>query len=122
LVEKGKIKQEALAKERLNEEEIMSELRLMGIDDIKEVKQGTLETNGQIVGKRLGIVGTPRPHQIERRIEGKNRQSERRYGRAQRNPGSGDAHDYWHCLRCRTGHFSRHKRSQFHELSGSLPW
>jgi uncharacterized membrane protein YcaP (DUF421 family) len=48
LIEKGKIKQEALAKERLNEEELFSELRLLGIDDIKEVKQGTLETNGKI--------------------------------------------------------------------------
>jgi uncharacterized membrane protein YcaP (DUF421 family) len=48
LIEKGKIQQKSLAKERLNEEELFSELRLMGVDDIKEVKQGTLETNGQI--------------------------------------------------------------------------
>jgi uncharacterized membrane protein YcaP (DUF421 family) len=50
LVEKGKIKHEALAKERLNEAELFAELRLMGIaeDELKEVKQATLEPSGKI--------------------------------------------------------------------------
>jgi uncharacterized membrane protein YcaP (DUF421 family) len=48
LVEKGKVLHDNLAKERFNEDELQSELRLMGIDDLKEVKQATLEPNGQV--------------------------------------------------------------------------
>ena len=48
LVENGQIKQDALAKERLNEEELYSQMRLMEIEDIQEVKKATLEPNGQI--------------------------------------------------------------------------
>jgi uncharacterized membrane protein YcaP (DUF421 family) len=48
LVKNGKIQHKALAKERLNEEELWSGLRLMEVDEIKEVKQATLEPNGQI--------------------------------------------------------------------------
>jgi uncharacterized membrane protein YcaP (DUF421 family) len=48
LVEKGKVLHDALAKERLNEEELYSEMRINSIGDIKEVKVATLETNGQI--------------------------------------------------------------------------
>jgi uncharacterized membrane protein YcaP (DUF421 family) len=48
LVEHGQIKREALARERMNEEELWSTLRLQGIDDLKEVKKATLEPNGQV--------------------------------------------------------------------------
>lgn len=48
LVKGGKIQHKALAKERLNENELWSGLRLMEIDDINEVKQATLEPNGHI--------------------------------------------------------------------------
>lgn len=48
LVEGGKFKQDALAKERLNEDEVFSEMRQMGIDDLKEVKKATLEPSGKI--------------------------------------------------------------------------
>ena len=48
LVKGGKIQHKALAKERLNEDELWSGLRLMEVDDIKEVKQATLEPSGQI--------------------------------------------------------------------------
>jgi uncharacterized membrane protein YcaP (DUF421 family) len=48
VVKSGQIQRKNLAKERLNEEELFSELRLMGVDDVKEVKQATLETNGKI--------------------------------------------------------------------------
>ena len=48
MVENGQIKQEALAKERMNEDELHSELRMMSIDDIQEVKKGTLEPSGKI--------------------------------------------------------------------------
>jgi uncharacterized membrane protein YcaP (DUF421 family) len=37
-----------LAKERLNEDELFSELRMMGVEGVKEVKQATLEPNGTI--------------------------------------------------------------------------
>ena len=48
VVKNGEIQRKNLAKERLNEEELWSELRLMSVDDIKEVKQATLEPNGKI--------------------------------------------------------------------------
>jgi uncharacterized membrane protein YcaP (DUF421 family) len=48
LVKSGQIQRKNLAKERLNEDELWSELRMMGVDDIKEVKQATLEPNGKI--------------------------------------------------------------------------
>lgn len=48
VVKSGQIQRKNLAKERLNEEELFSELRMMGVDDVKEVKQATLEPNGKI--------------------------------------------------------------------------
>ena len=48
LVKNGRIQRKELGRERLNETELLSGLRLMSVDDIKEVKQATLEPNGQI--------------------------------------------------------------------------
>jgi len=48
VVKSGQIQLKNLAKERLNENELLSELRLMSVDDIKEVKLATLEPNGKI--------------------------------------------------------------------------
>lgn len=48
LVKNGRIQRRELARERINETELFSGLRLMDVDDIKEVKQATLEPNGQI--------------------------------------------------------------------------
>jgi uncharacterized membrane protein YcaP (DUF421 family) len=48
VVKKGEIQHKHLARERLNQEELFSELRMSGVDDIKEVKQATLEPNGKI--------------------------------------------------------------------------
>jgi uncharacterized membrane protein YcaP (DUF421 family) len=48
MVKNGEIQRKNLAQERLNEEELFSELRLMGVEDVKEVKQATLEPNGTI--------------------------------------------------------------------------
>ena len=48
VVKNGQIQRKNLAKERLNEEELFSELRMMGVDDVKEVKQATLEPNGKV--------------------------------------------------------------------------
>jgi uncharacterized membrane protein YcaP (DUF421 family) len=48
LVKSGKIDQDALAIERLSEEELWSQLRLQSVDDLKEVKAATLEPSGQV--------------------------------------------------------------------------
>ena len=48
VVKSGQIQRRSLAKERINEQELFSELRLMGVDDVEEVKQATLEPNGKI--------------------------------------------------------------------------
>lgn len=48
VVKNGQIQRKNLAKERMNEGELFSELRMMGVDDVKEVKQATLEPNGKI--------------------------------------------------------------------------
>lgn len=48
LVKSGRIQKKELAKERLNEEELFSELRMAGVDNLEEVKQATLEPNGSI--------------------------------------------------------------------------
>lgn len=48
VVKNGQIQRKNLAKERLNEQELFSELRMMGVDDVKEVKQATLEPSGKI--------------------------------------------------------------------------
>jgi uncharacterized membrane protein YcaP (DUF421 family) len=48
MVKNGQIQHKNLAKERLNEDELLSELRMMGVDEVKEVKQATLEPNGKI--------------------------------------------------------------------------
>lgn len=50
LVKDGRIQHKALAKERLNEDELLSELRLadVGEDEIDEIKQATLEPNGKV--------------------------------------------------------------------------
>jgi uncharacterized membrane protein YcaP (DUF421 family) len=48
MVKSGQIQRKSLAQERLNEDELFSELRIMGVEDVKEVKQATLEPNGTI--------------------------------------------------------------------------
>jgi uncharacterized membrane protein YcaP (DUF421 family) len=48
LIENGQIRDENLAAERINEEELNSALRLMGVDEINTVERATLEPNGRI--------------------------------------------------------------------------
>jgi uncharacterized membrane protein YcaP (DUF421 family) len=48
LVEHGRIKRDALAHERINQEELDSLLRLQGVDDLKEVERATLEPSGHV--------------------------------------------------------------------------
>jgi uncharacterized membrane protein YcaP (DUF421 family) len=48
LIEKGKIIKEAMAKERLTEEELWSQLRINEIEDLNEIEKATLEPDGKI--------------------------------------------------------------------------
>lgn len=48
LVEHGRVDKDALAHERINEDELWSNLRSQGIDEIAEVKKAVLEPSGQI--------------------------------------------------------------------------
>ena len=48
MVKNGQIQRQNLAKERINEEELFSELRMMGVEEVDEVKQATLEPNGRV--------------------------------------------------------------------------
>ena len=48
LVEHGQIDRDALAAERISEDELWSNLRSHGIDDIAEVKKACLEPSGQV--------------------------------------------------------------------------
>jgi uncharacterized membrane protein YcaP (DUF421 family) len=48
VVEAGEFKREGLARERINESEVLSQMRLQGIDKLQEVQCATVETNGHI--------------------------------------------------------------------------
>jgi uncharacterized membrane protein YcaP (DUF421 family) len=48
LVEDGAIDTAALARERLSERELLAQLRMTGVDDVREVKRATLEASGHI--------------------------------------------------------------------------
>ena len=48
VIEDGQFKEDVLAKERINRNEIESAMRLQSIDDIKEVKCATVEPSGAI--------------------------------------------------------------------------
>jgi uncharacterized membrane protein YcaP (DUF421 family) len=48
LIENGVINQKELARERLNEEELWSQLRLLGIDELAEIKKAILEPSGVV--------------------------------------------------------------------------
>jgi uncharacterized membrane protein YcaP (DUF421 family) len=48
LVEHGQIHREALAAERLSEDELWSNLRMQGVEDLAEVRQACLEPSGHV--------------------------------------------------------------------------
>lgn len=48
IVQDGKLVRNGLRRERLSEQDVMSELRLNGIDDILEVKLAMIETDGEV--------------------------------------------------------------------------
>jgi uncharacterized membrane protein YcaP (DUF421 family) len=48
IIERGHLNRRGMAQERISEEEIWANLRMQGITDLKEVKVGTIETDGEI--------------------------------------------------------------------------
>jgi uncharacterized membrane protein YcaP (DUF421 family) len=48
VVEHGEIMRDRLASERMSEEELWMHLRIQHVEDIKEVKRATLETDGKV--------------------------------------------------------------------------
>jgi uncharacterized membrane protein YcaP (DUF421 family) len=48
IVKEGRVQQEGLRRERMSEQEVLAELRLSGIDDLSEVKQAQVESDGQV--------------------------------------------------------------------------
>ena len=48
MVRDGQIVQEGLRKERMNHKDVMAELRLRGVDDLREVRLALLENDGEL--------------------------------------------------------------------------
>ncbi|MGH7265226.1 MAG: DUF421 domain-containing protein [Candidatus Rokuibacteriota bacterium] len=48
LVQDGRFQPKGMVRERMNEKEVMAELRLQGIDDLREVKMVVLENSGEV--------------------------------------------------------------------------
>jgi uncharacterized membrane protein YcaP (DUF421 family) len=48
IVEDGRLQRKAMRRERMNEEEVLAELRVQGVEDLREVKWATIETSGEI--------------------------------------------------------------------------
>lgn len=48
VLEKGQLHYPGMRAERLNEKDVLSELRLHGVDDLREVKLAAIEYNGQL--------------------------------------------------------------------------
>ncbi|HJQ71128.1 MAG TPA: YetF domain-containing protein [Blastocatellia bacterium] len=48
IVEDGKLVRRGMRRERINEKDVMAELRVQGIDDIREVKRAIVENDGEV--------------------------------------------------------------------------
>jgi uncharacterized membrane protein YcaP (DUF421 family) len=48
LVVDGALQRDGMRKERMHERDVLAELRLEGIDDLRKVKRATLETDGEV--------------------------------------------------------------------------
>lgn len=48
VLEKGQLHYPGMRAERMNEKDVLSELRLQGVDDLREVKVAVIEYNGQL--------------------------------------------------------------------------
>ncbi|MBM4439333.1 MAG: DUF421 domain-containing protein [Candidatus Rokubacteria bacterium] len=62
LVKDGRIIRKGMRIERINEEELWSLLRLQGIDDLKDVREATLEPDGL-----LSVLKTDEARELQRR-------------------------------------------------------
>lgn len=64
LVKDGEVVQRNLDRTLISREELMSQLRLQGVDDLAQVKLASIEGNGEVsVIKRNGGEPGPKPHQ-----------------------------------------------------------
>jgi uncharacterized membrane protein YcaP (DUF421 family) len=48
IVSEGRVQQHGLRRERMSEQEVLAELRLSGVEDLREVKQAQVESDGQV--------------------------------------------------------------------------
>ena len=48
IVKQGRVVQGGLRRERMSEQEVLAELRLSGVEDLREVKQAQVESDGQV--------------------------------------------------------------------------
>jgi uncharacterized membrane protein YcaP (DUF421 family) len=48
VVKEGRLQRDGMRKERMNEREVFAELRVCGIDDLREVKLATVENEGRL--------------------------------------------------------------------------
>jgi uncharacterized membrane protein YcaP (DUF421 family) len=48
IVREGRVQPDGLRRERMNEHEVLAELRLAGVDDLREVKHARVERDGQV--------------------------------------------------------------------------
>ena len=62
LVKNGVIDRRRMRQERMNEEELWSLLRLQGIDDLKDIKEATLEPDGL-----LSVLKTEEARELQKR-------------------------------------------------------
>ena len=62
LVKNGEMDRQGMRRERVNEEELWSLLRLQGIDDLGDVKEATLEPDGL-----LSVVKTANARELQKR-------------------------------------------------------
>ena len=62
LVKNGKIAREGMRKERINAEELWSLLRLHGVEELRDVKQATLEPDGL-----LSVLKTDEARELQKR-------------------------------------------------------
>jgi uncharacterized membrane protein YcaP (DUF421 family) len=62
LVTNGEMDRDGMRRERVNEEELWSLLRLQGIDDLRDVKEATLEPDGL-----LSVIKTDEARELQKR-------------------------------------------------------
>jgi uncharacterized membrane protein YcaP (DUF421 family) len=64
LIEDGKVNQRVLRRELMTPDEVLSQLRLRGIEDLSQVKRAYIEPNGMIsvIRRDAGEVDPPEPH------------------------------------------------------------